>query len=70
LWFPPSVDLSPIGLGRTPALRVCFQKYTISLPQLDFLLDRAGLPIRSSDFLNMLTVAAGFYIAIRLIRRG
>jgi hypothetical protein len=70
LWFPPSVDLSAIGLGRTPALRVCFQKYTVSLPQLDFLLDRAGLPIRSSDFLNMLTVAAGFYIAVRLIRRG
>jgi len=37
---------------------------------LDFLLDRAGVPIRSSDFLNMLTVAAGFYIAIRLVRRG
>jgi hypothetical protein len=70
LWFPPSVDLSAIGLGRTPALRVCFQKYSISLPQLDFMLDRAGLPIRSSDFLNMLTVAAGFYIAIRLVRRG
>jgi hypothetical protein len=70
LWFPPSVDLSPIGLGRTPALRVCFQKYSISLPQLDFLMDRAGLPIRSGDFLNMLTVAAGFYIAIRLVRRG
>jgi hypothetical protein len=70
LWFPPPVDLSAIGLGRTPALRVCFQKYTVSLPQLDFLLDRAGLPIQSSDFLNMLTVAAGFYIAIRLIRRG
>jgi len=49
---------------------VCFQKYSISLPQLDFLMDQAGLPIRSGDFLNMLTVAAGFYIAIRLIRRG
>jgi hypothetical protein len=70
LWFPPPVDLSAIGLGRTPALRVCFQKYSISLPQLDFMLDRAGLPVRSTDFLNMLTVAAGFYIAIRLVRRG
>jgi hypothetical protein len=70
LWFPPSVDLSAIGLGRTPALRVCFQKYSISLPQLDFLMDRVGIPLRSGDFLNMLTVAAGFYIAIRLVRRG
>jgi len=73
LWFPPPVDLSWLGIGRTPALRVCFQRYTLSIPLLDFILSQVGLggvTLSFQSFVSALTIATAFYALIRIVRRG
>jgi len=73
LWFPPSVDLSWLGIGRTPALRICFQRYVLSVPLLDFMLSQIGLggvTLSFQSFVTALTIATAFYALIRLVRRG
>lgn len=63
LWLLPPVDVP--GLGRTPSLRVCFQRYVVRFPWFQLI---TGVDL--NDVLGVLSVIAGFYVVFRVVIRG